>query len=99
MPKKSSYATAVRYFNLADNILNFVGFEGVDWMHLSQDNVQCLAATCMVVTLFMFLKGKEFLDQLSDCHLLRKQTALWSLQLLLASKYEIKIAEKKVLTV
>ena len=74
-----------------------MGFEGVDWMHLARDNVQCLAATCIVVTLFMFLKGEEFLDQLSDCHLLQKQTALWSLQLLLASKYEIKIAEKKML--
>lgn len=74
-----------------------MGFEGVVWMHLAQDNVQCLAATCMVVTVFMFLKSEEFLDQLSDCHLLQKQTALWSLQLLLASKYEIKNVEKKVL--
>jgi hypothetical protein len=62
-----------------------MGFEGVDWMHLGQDNVQCLAATCMVVTLFVFLKGEEFLDQLNDCHLLQKKTALWSLQLPLAS--------------
>ena len=74
-----------------------VGFEDVDWMHLAQDIVQCLDATCMVVTLFMFLKGKEFLDQLSDCHLLHKKIALWSSQLPLASKYEIKIVEKKVL--
>lgn len=74
-----------------------MGFEGVDWMHLAQGIVQCLAATCIIVTLLMFLKGKEFLDQLTDCHLLQKKIALWSLQLPLASYYEIKIAGKKVL--
>jgi hypothetical protein len=56
-----------------------VGFEGVDWIHLAQDSVQCQAATYMVVTLFLcFLKGKEFLDQFSDCHALKKKIALWS---------------------
>jgi len=60
-----------------------VGFEGVDWMHLAQDNVQCLATTCMIVT---FNISKRWgISWPVDCHLLQKKTALWSLQLPLAS--------------
>jgi hypothetical protein len=49
------------------------GREGVDWMHLAQDSDQWRAVVNMCP-----IKGGEFLDQLSDYQLLKKDSAIYS---------------------
>jgi hypothetical protein len=42
------------------------GREGVEWMHLVQDRDQWWAIVNMLMNLQNFIKGGEFLDELSD---------------------------------
>jgi hypothetical protein len=47
------------------------GCESVDWIHLAQDKIQW----CVYIDMLTYLQGGEFLDQLSDSQVLKKDSA------------------------
>jgi hypothetical protein len=58
-----------------DDNINIVlkerGYEGVDWIHLVLSSIQWQVLVSLQETSGS-LKGKEFLDKLCDCQLLKK---------------------------
>jgi hypothetical protein len=51
---------------------------GVDWMHLAWNGHQRLAFVNTLMNLRGSIKCGEFLDQTSDCQLVKKDSAPWN---------------------
>ena len=49
--------------------------KSVDWIYLAQDKVQLLATVETDKAVSVFLKGGKFIDHLSDCHFVKKDSA------------------------
>jgi hypothetical protein len=50
--------------------------EVLEWIHIVQDRVQYRALVITVMNIKM--RGERCLDQVSKCHLLRKDSAPWN---------------------
>jgi len=57
---------------------NEIGWEHVEWIHLTQDRVKWQALVVRGNELSSFIKCGEFLGLLWTCWLLKKDLALWS---------------------
>jgi hypothetical protein len=48
-----------------------IGIDGVNWIHLAQDMVQCLACVSMVMNLGFHKESSRFIDKLSGNQLFK----------------------------